>query len=67
MSITKFEAQMELSPVQSTEGYPRSEATREYAAPIIVDWMCPDIRHAWPETHNWRGLAEVVNLIQKGC
>jgi len=28
MSETKFEAQMELSRVQSTQGYPGSEATR---------------------------------------
>ncbi|MGA2782677.1 MAG: hypothetical protein ABSF13_12285 [Smithella sp.] len=41
MSITKFEAQMELSPVQSTEGYPRSEATREYAVPMIIEVKYP--------------------------
>jgi len=32
---------MELSPVQSTEGYPRSEATREYAVPMIIEVKYP--------------------------
>ena len=37
------------------------------AAPMIVEVIYPDVRHARPETNDWRGLAEVVNLIQKGC
>jgi len=35
------------------------------SAPMIVEGMYPDTLHARPETHNWRGLADTVNLIQR--
>jgi len=41
MSVKKFEAQMELSLVQSTEGYPRSEAHGDLTLQYIIHIKWP--------------------------